>query len=292
VGKARTSGRKITLPDLIVSGMFIGGLALVHDGEVNVIDHESSSGLWVAGDWLYRAITDLKRAEVRVYHRFILQRRIEIPDCADLHDVRLVDGLLMAVSTGTNEIVQLDEATGLLTRYQPPGEGDAWHLNSVCSYRGELICSAFGDFPSHRSWKVRTKGRGCIVSVSTGEILQDGLSMPHSLHAVDDNLYLCNSEEHELLRIAATGERSGWQIEGYARGLAVNDEYIFVGESSSRHLMGERRTPKSPLGRIIVFDRRTMEQVTEIPLPFSEVYDLRLVDSSWSYQLNWLVSQG
>jgi len=269
------------LPDLLVSGMLIGGLAMVRQGATTLIDHVSSSGLWAAGDRLYRAIRHPTRAEIRIYHRLVYQRSIEIPECADIHDIRLIDGLLTIVSTGTNEILQLDEATGTLTRHQPPGEGDAWHLNSVCSYRGELIFSAFGDFPSHRGWKNQTRGRGCIVSLSTGEILHEGLSMPHSLLALGDDLYLCNSEERELLRLTGTGDIHRWQVDRYPRGLAATATHLFVGESSSRHLDIERRTPDSPLSRIAIFDRGSMTRIGDIPVPFAEIYDLRVVDPSW-----------
>src|SRR5690606_24900121 len=80
-----------------------------------------------------------------------------------------------------------------------------------------------------------TPGAGEVMDVATGEVVVSGLSQPHSLVSVGEELWLCNSEASELW-ITRDGKRvRAVSLPGYTRGLAVTDSAVYVGLSRSRN---------------------------------------------------------
>ena len=65
-------------------------------------------------------------------------------------------------------------------------------------------------------------------------------------------------------------------LRGWTRGLAVSDDFLFVGESATRKPGGAY----GEAAGIVVVDRASWEVVERIPLPCREIYDLALVPPS------------
>jgi hypothetical protein len=110
-----------------------------------------------------------------------------------------------------------------------------------------------------------------VFDVMTGADVLSGLSCPHDPRLVDGSWLVCNSGEQELVIADASSGAVTRRVEldGWTRGLAVDGELIYVGESANRATLvpGE-------LARVAVIDRRTWSVVDRLPLPCQEVFDV------------------
>lgn len=198
----------------------------------------------------------------------------------DLHDVLVDVSGTYAVFTQTNEVVRLDEAFKVVERWSFGEEQDSAHVNCITVVDGRLIASMFGPFATHRGYKGLTRQAGRVVDVRTGEILINGLSQPHSLIHADDRLWLCSSEdravhiydrEYRLQRKIA--------LPGYTRGLAVGSHGVYVGISRSRNLKSDEVGEFSS-AVIAVLDRYSLDVTGYVPIPWNEIYDIRIAGTS------------
>lgn len=143
-------------------------------------------------------------------------------------------------------------------------ERDSQHLATLCNING-------------------TK-EGAIVSLETGAILQRGLSLPHDGCFHEDAFYVTNTGSSELLIYDAPTDapeldmmqaaivpievtNPEWDAGSqWVRGVCVSDKFILVGVTQFR---GETAEPEACLAppRLVVFDRKTKEQLGEIFLP-------------------------
>src|SRR5262249_10315739 len=91
---------------------------------------------------------------------------------------------------------------------------------------------------------------GCLVEVSSGEVISRGLSMPHAPRWQDDRLWLLESGTGQLVLVdPTTGRRQAVaELPGFARGLALAGPYAFVGLSKIR--------PTSAMDGVPLADRR------------------------------------
>jgi hypothetical protein len=256
---------------------------LAFDGNgISRVDYLSSTGLCVAGDRLYRLLWADKLADapgellsyddqgVVSYHRIDALR--------EPHDVAWDGRELLVVSTATNSILRLAPDGRLLSRWQAPGSGDAWHLNSLLIHQDRVLACAFGRFRRHREWNDdRSDATGVVFDMATGRDVLTGLSRPHNPRYLDGCWLVCNSRRGEVVRIdpATGGVRGRVALGGWTRGVAVLGETVLVGVSARRHdgIVDEQ-------ARIAVLNRRTWAVEAEVPVPCREVYDLTLAPAA------------
>jgi uncharacterized protein (TIGR03032 family) len=118
---------------------------------------------------------------------------------------------------------------------------DRCHLNGLAVENGELAyATAFGVSNSIDGWRDGRVGGGVALSIRTGEIVCEGLTMPHSPRVHDDRLWLLNSGAGQLgcVRTASSGVgifEVVASVPGFARGLALVGPFAFCGVSRSRH---------------------------------------------------------
>lgn len=178
------------------------------------------------------------------------------------------------LSTGANSATWFDADTGRAQRqWVLPGEVDSWHLNCPAVLpTGRVVATAFGRFSSHCEWRSHVRAKeptGLILEVGTGVVLVEGLSGPHDPFPLDGEWLVCDSARERLLHLSATGAVVAEAAVGsWARGLAVDDDHIYVGASRHRHA-GEEG-----MASVVVFDRRTFAEVARWPLPSEEVFAL------------------
>jgi hypothetical protein len=261
---------------LFISAPNGGGLLYAHRHLLMPILHEDATGLSLTRGgllWCVQAAGNRMLCEVRQgqLHRVALA---STP--LDLHDV-LVDasGTYVAV-TKTNEVARLDDAFRIAESWRFGEEQDCAHVNCIAIQHGRLLASMFGPFTSTRGYKGATRQTGRVIDVRSGETLIDGLSQPHSLVAVGDQLWLCSSEDRALqiydreFRLERT-----LSLPGYTRGLAVGANAVYVGLSRSRNIKsGEVGGFASAV--VAVLDRQTLAITGYVPLPWNEIYDIRI----------------
>jgi hypothetical protein len=259
-----------------------GGL-LAFDGlDVECIDTLSSTGLCLAENQLFRLLwadNDVDAGtELLAYDARGVQRYFRLDELAEPHDIVWDGREFIIVCTGANRVLRVSRAGNVTARWQAPGAGDAWHLNSLVLHDNQVLVTAFGRFRQHREWnQVQAAGKGIVFNLATGHDVLAGLTCPHSPRFFDAAWTVCNSKSGELLQIDARtqGVRRSLQLHGWTRGIAVSDDYLFVGVSAPRHCTGP-----SEGGRIAVVCRHTWTVLEQITVPCWEVYDVVLAPAA------------
>jgi Domain of unknown function (DUF4915) len=262
--------------NLLISSPGVGGLTYLEGRNQVTISTKASTGIYIGKEGLFCGLQE-NGGNHLILAKDGASDDIELAkDALDIHDVLVHENLIYFVATQTNAVVCLNSDFKIVDSWQLSGEEDSSHINSVAVYKGRLIASAFGNFKLHREYKNGTQGLGRVFDVRTGETLIEGLSQPHSLTVENNYLYLCSSEENTLHIYEDQTLIKSVLIPGYARGVAVGEDYIYVGISLSRNVNSD--ISKLTSGAIAVIDKKSMIIVGLNMLPFREVYDIRIVN--------------
>jgi len=259
-----------------------GVFVLGDDGRFRRVDWLSSTGLAVAPDGarLARLLRDGgepgSSGDLLLYDRRGAVGYHRVDELSDPHDAVWHDGLLVVASTSTNTLLWLDDAGRVQRRWAAPGAGDACHLNCLLVVDGRLLVSMFGRFSRHREWSVPglADGAGVVLDVDSGREVLDGLTCPHHPRRIDDGWLVCDSHGHALVEIGDDGRRRPLPLGGWTRGVAWDDERLYVGLSGQRHAASD-----APAGTasVVVLDRASKHELDRLPLPCREVYDVAFV---------------
>lgn len=269
------------IPDrLLISAPNGGGLLYAYHHLLIPLLHEDATGLAITGHgmlWCVQTVDEPMLREIR-------QGRLDVfslgEDPLDLHDVLVDEESTYVVFTETNEVVQIDSARRAQQRWCFGSEPDSAHVNCVAMHNSRLIASMFGSFSTHRGYKGATRHAGKVVDVNTGETLIEGLSQPHSLVVVGDQLWLCSSEDRTLhIYDRHFALQRQVELPAYTRGLAVGENHVYVGLNRSRNLAsGEAGQFDS--AAVAVLERSSLQVLGFVPLPCNEVYDIRIAPSA------------
>lgn len=260
---------------LIVSSPGVGGITYLEGLNQVILSTKASTGVYIGDEGFFCGRQDNGGSHLLVSREGNSQLVQLDARALDIHDVFINDGLIYVVATQNNEVVCFDCNLKPIDSWRLNGEEDSSHINSVAIYKDKLIASAFGNFNLHRQYKNGTRGHGHVFDVRTGETIISGLSQPHSLTVDRDYLYLCSSEENSLHVYDNQQLISSVQIPGYARGIAIGKDFIYVGISLSRNASLENSTLSS--GAIAIIEKPTMKYIGLNMLSFREIYDIRIV---------------
>jgi len=124
-----------------------------------------------------------------------------------------------------------------------------------------LYATALGKTDTAAGWRANKLHGGVLMHVPSNEILFHNLPMPHSPRIFDHRLYFLNSANGELMtadpssRTCETVNR----VPGFARGLARQGDYLFVGVSRIR--------PRHMFGDMPIADQKTFAGIVAVHLP-------------------------
>lgn len=162
----------------------------------------------------------------------------------DIHDVAVEDsGRVVFVNTLFGCLATLSETHSFVPLWRPPFISrlvaeDRCHLNGLALQNGRArYVTAVSQSDVADGWRERRHDGGCVIDVTTDEIIATGLSMPHSPRVYREKLWLLNSGTGHFGYVdQATGafEKVAF-CPGYLRGLAFHNDYAIVGLSKSRH---------------------------------------------------------
>jgi uncharacterized protein (TIGR03032 family) len=159
-----------------------------------------------------------------------------------IHELAWADEELWAVNTRFSCLCTLHADYSFVPRWRPPfisvvAAEDRCHLNglAIVDCRPKYV-TALGETDTANGWRANKPQGGCLMEVSSGEIISRGLSMPHSPRWHDGRLWLLESGTGQLVLVdGATGRRQRIaELPGFARGLALSGPYAFVGLSKIR----------------------------------------------------------
>ena len=160
----------------------------------------------------------------------------------DTHDLAWGKDGLWAINTLLSSMALTDESSDFEAQWRPPfvsdvAPEDRCHLNSMAMVDGQPeYVTAFGKVDTFEGWRENKVSGGILMNVPSGEIVLEGLPMPHSPRVYDGKLYLLLSATGEL--VCAEPETGGYevvtQLPGFVRGMARCGDYLFVGLSKLR----------------------------------------------------------
>jgi uncharacterized protein DUF4915 len=256
----------------IVASCLDDGVLLLDRGRVEQIDRLPTTGLAWSGSRLARARFDpaetARAGELLLYGPRRLDRRLSVAGLTDPHDLAWDGELLVAVSTLGNAVLWIDADGCVVRRCEPPGSGDCRHLNGVVVSAGRVLVTAFGRFARHREWAVRARdGTGILFDAASDAVVAEGFSSPHSPREMEGRLLLCDSGRSDLAVLTPKGRvERRVRLSGWTRGVAVDGDHVYVGESVRRGEGG--------FATVAVLTRERLALVDRLELPVREVYDL------------------
>jgi uncharacterized protein (TIGR03032 family) len=226
------------------------------DGQVSLFEREfpRAMGLAVAGDargfalatqFQIHRFNDILTPEQssRGFDAYYAPHTSWITGSVDLHDVGLdAQNRPVFVSTLYNCIASVSDSHNFKLLWKPPFVSelvaeDRCHLNGMAMADGRpRYATAVARSDVKDGWREQRANGGVVIDVETGEIVADGLSMPHSPRLHDGKLWLLNSGTGEFGFV----DRTEGRFEpvafcpGYARGLAFAGNCAIVGLSQPR----------------------------------------------------------
>jgi len=257
--------------NLLLSSPNGGGLFFLHEANAFKIDNFDTTGLSIKGRKVLRGIQPQPSA-LYIYDVNPLEISKSTVPFDDIHDVYLDGQFVFLVGTSGNEIIKLDGSGGELQRWVLPGDMDSLHINCLAMWNGRIIFSAFGGFTENYGYKGKTEKSGFVQDLFTGQRLITGLSQPHSLVPIGQNLLLANSESKQLLEYGPSGDLiRALTLEGYTRGICVVNDIVYVGLSCSRNI----ELPSIESATVMALHRDTWEEMGRVKLPTAEIYAIQ-----------------
>jgi uncharacterized protein (TIGR03032 family) len=159
-----------------------------------------------------------------------------------IHDLAYAEDELWVANTRFSCLATLDARHSFVPRWRPPfvsalAPEDRCHLNGLCVIDDEpKYVTALGVADVQGGWRERKVDGGVLLEVPSGEIVSDGMCMPHSPRWHNDRLWLLESGRGALVSVdIETGTRTDVAtVPGFARGLAFCGPFAFVGLSKVR----------------------------------------------------------
>lgn len=195
-------------------------------------------------------------------------RTVHVTGSLDAHDVGLdVSGKVIFVNTRFNCLATTSAQHSFEQVWTPPFianlsggnapkqgylvDEDRCHLNGLAMQDGEpKYVTAVSRSNTIDGWRDRRRDGGVVIEVQSGEIICDGLSMPHSPRLHNGKLYLLNAGTGEFGTVefdkasngsAKTAKKTKGQFKplafcpGFLRGLSFHGNLAFVGLSQPRY---------------------------------------------------------
>ena len=256
-------------------------------------------GLWADAQTLYMStLFQLWRFENVLgegetadgYDRLYVPRVAWTTGDVDAHDV-VVDrnGRVVFVNTLFSCLATVSESDSFVPLWRPPfitrlAAEDRCHLNGVALKNGTpAYVTAVARADAHEAWRDHRRDGGVVIDVKSGDIVVEGLSMPHSPRVHDGKLWLLDSGNASFGYVDL--QRGRFEpvafCPGYARGLAFIGHFAVVGLSKPR----ENKTFSG-----LALDERLREKNIEARCQL-QVIDLKRGDVVHSLRIEGVVSE-
>lgn len=177
------------------------------------------------------------------YDALFLPRAVYHVGMIDLHDLHWdLHDKLWAVNTRFSCLSVIDDHYSFTPRWFPPFiremvPTDLCHLNGMAMVDGmPKYVTMFGRTTTPKGWRDGIETQGLLMEVPGGNIVAEGLPMPHSPRWFDGRLYCLLSATGEVIQVDVNNGKYEviTRLEGFVRGLAKWGDHLFVGLSRLR----------------------------------------------------------
>jgi uncharacterized protein (TIGR03032 family) len=244
--------------------------------------------------WFLRNAPDLApRVEPAGRHdACFVPRAAHVTGDIAVHELAWAGEELWVVNTRFSCLCTLHPDYSFVPRWRPPfvtalAAEDRCHLNGLALVDGQpRYATALGETDTANGWRADKPRGGCLMEVSSGEVISRGLSMPHSPRWHDGALWLLESGTGQLVLVEpATGRRQRVaELAGFARGLALSGPYAFVGLSKIRKTSAMDGVPLAQRREqlkcgVAVVDVRSgcLVALLEFQTAVEEIFDVQLL---------------
>src|SRR4051794_26942673 len=244
--------------------------------------------------WFFRNAPDIApRVEPAGLHdACFVPRSAHVTGDIAVHELAWAGEELWVVNTRFSCLCTLHPDYSFVPRWRPPfvtafTADDRCHLNGLAIVAGRpRYVTALGETDTANGWRGNKARGGCLMEVTSGEVISRGLSMPHSPRWHDGRLWLLESGTGQLVLVdPATGCRQPVaELPGFARGLALLGPYAFVGLSKIRGASAMDGVPLADRRErlkcgVAVVDLRSGRVVAllEFQTAVEEIFDVQLL---------------
>lgn len=171
-------------------------------------------------------------------------RLVHVTGNLDAHDVGVdIEGQAVFVNTRFNCLSRPSMRQSFEEVWRPPFisalvDEDRCHLNGLAMNDGApSYVSAVSKSDTIDGWRDRRADGGIVIDVRTGEVVCEGLSMPHSPRMHNGELWVLNSGTGELGIIDTDSGKFDPRVfcPGFLRGLRFHGNLAIVGLSKPRY---------------------------------------------------------
>ncbi len=237
-------------------------IGLQSDGRLSIFERTFNRcmGMWSNGQtiwmsslfqlWRFENVLEAGQTAPGGYDRLFVPQVGYTTGDIDIHDVSVDDdGRVVFVNTLFSCLASLSHTASFVPLWKPSfisqlAAEDRCHLNGLAVDPADggrpRFVTAVSRSDVADGWRDRRREGGCVLDVRSGEVVADGLSMPHSPRLHPDfpgRLWLLDSGSGYFGYVDLnTGrfERVTF-CAGYTRGVAFVSGFAVVGLSKSRH---------------------------------------------------------
>ena len=224
------------------------------------------------------------------YDALYLPRALYYTGQLALHDMNYLNNKLIAINTLFSCISGIDEQYSFKTIWKPGFidalvPEDRCHLNGMAMADEKIeFVTALGNTNTKQGWRENKLSGGVIIHVPTGEIVLNGLSMPHSPRIYNNDLYFLQSAQGELMKADLKNYKYDviTKLNSFARGMAKAGDYLFIGVSRLRHtnsVFADLPIAGSSFAGIIIVHLPLAKVVGHIRYETNvdEIYDVKII---------------
>lgn len=251
---------------------------------------------------IYRMENILKSDQMmdELFTDCFVPRTAHMTGVLDAHDVGITkDNEVLFVNTRYNCISTVSDIHSFKPYWKPHFISaivpeDRCHLNGMAMIDGEpRYVTAVSKSDTIDGWRDRRADGGIIMDVQENKVVCEGLSMPHSPRFYNGKLWVLNSGAGELGWVDQSKKKLDERFTpvafcpGFARGLAFNDKYAFVGLSRPRYKRFEGLALDQKLAdadseawcgvQVIDLTDGTCKQWFRIDGKIGELYDVEII---------------
>ena len=175
-----------------------------------------------------------------IYDALYMPRATYYTGQVDMHDLHWGEAGLWGVNTSFSCLAIINDQYSWVPKWQPSfidglASEDRCHLNGLVMKNGKpKYVTALGHGNGKQQWRSTLPNGGILMDVESNEIILDKLHMPHSPMLFKGELYFLLSAKGELVKVSKNGYEVIKSLGGFVRGMALIDDYLFIGLSKLR----------------------------------------------------------
>jgi hypothetical protein len=207
--------------------------------------------------------------------------------------MEFINDKLVGVNTLFSCLSFIDNKYSFTPFWHPPfiselAPEDRCHLNGFASEGSKIkYLTALGNTNTKQGWRDNKMDGGVLMEYPSGSIILDELAMPHSPRIYNGKLYLLNSAQGEL--ICVNPENGSYevvvQLGGFARGMSIHGDYLFIGVSKLRHsskAFSDLEIAKTSFAGIIAvyLPYKSIAGSFKYEMSVDEIYDVKVIPNA------------